>query len=341
MGATIFDVAKRAGVSIGTVSRVLNNRDRVHPETRQRVLAAIREMNYQANAFARGLASQQTKTLGLVIPKVNDPFYFHIVRGIEDIATSVDYSLLIASQPRHLAEHHYLQLFRRGHVDAMVLVAIDVIEKEVQQIVDRGVRIVLVQQDIGKSVPTLLIDNYQGGRVMTKHLLDHGYKRLAYIAGTDYTPDNRERLRGMRDVLSEQGLSLPAAYIAQGDFMPGSGYQAALQLLTLPERPEAIFAANDHMAVDAIKALQDRGLRVPEDIAVVGFDDISMANYVSPPLTTIRQPTYELGQQAAQMALIMLKLDSSRPAGAGQAREALRAILPISLVVRHSCGCTP
>ncbi len=335
MGATIFDVAKRAGVSIGTVSRVLNNRDRVHPRTRERILEAIRELDYQANAFARGLASQHTNTLGLVIPQVNDSFFFQIVRGVEDTATSAGYSLLIASQPRHTTEHRYLQLFQRGIVDAMVLVAIDVDSREVQQVMARGVPIMLVQQDIGKKIPTFLVDNYDGGRVMTEHLLDHGYQRLAYITGTDYTPDSRERLRGICDVLAEHGLKLGEGHVVRGDFMPGSGYQAANQLLDLPERPDAIFAANDQMAVDAIKALQERGLRVPEDIAVVGFDDIPMASYVSPALTTIQQPTYELGRQAAQWVLTMLRSDSD-----GHAPVAPRVVLPISLVVRRSCGCS-
>jgi len=150
---TIFDVAKRAGVSIGTVSRVLNNRDRVSPETRERVLKVIRDLDYQANVMARALASQQTNTLGLVIPQVNDAFFFQIVRGVEEATTSAGYSLLIASQPRPSSEHRYLNLFRRSHVDAMVLVAIDVYDHEVQQIVERGVPIVLVQLNIGKNIP--------------------------------------------------------------------------------------------------------------------------------------------------------------------------------------------
>ena len=142
MAATIFDVARHAGVSIGTVSRVTNNRDRVHPETRERVLRAIRELNYRPNPVARGLAGQQTNTLGLVIPQVNDPFFFQIVRGVEDAASDAGYNLLIASQPQQPGEHTYLSFFHRGHVDAMVLVAIDVRADEVQAITDRGLPII-------------------------------------------------------------------------------------------------------------------------------------------------------------------------------------------------------
>lgn len=339
MAATIFDVAKHAGVSIGTVSRVLNNKDRVSPETRERVLKAVRELDYHANAFAKGLASQETNTLGLVIPQVNDPFFFQIVRGVEDAATDEDYSLLIASQPRPAREreHRYLDLFRRGNVDAMVLVAIDVYPHEIQQIASRGVPIVLAQQDVGKNIPAFLSDNYGGSRAMTEHLLGHGYTRLAYIAGTDYTPDSRERLRAMRDVLAEHGLDITAEYIVKGDYLQDSGYHAMLELLKRPIMPEAVFAANDQMALDAIRAIQENGLRVPDDIAVVGFDDIPMASYISPPLTTIQQPVYEMGWHAAKRAMAMIG-----PAETVEERALASPrvmFLPASLVVRKSCGC--
>lgn len=335
MTATIFDVAKQAGVSIGTVSRVLNNRDRVSPETRARVLQAVHDLNYHANALAKGLASQQTQTLGLVIPHLNDAFYFQILRGVEDVATDAGYRLLIASQPRHASEHQYLNLFQRGHVDAMVLVAIDVKRREAQEVAERGVPIVLVQQDVGQNVQTILADNYGGGRAMTEHLIEHGYRRIAYITGTDYTTDSRERLRGIRDVLPQYGLEIPDSYIVHGDYMPQSGYHAMLQLLKLPELPDAIFAANDQMAVDAIMAARESGLRVPEDIAVVGFDDIPMASYVSPALTTVHQPVYELGWHAARQALDAIHLEES-----STKRVAPRVlVLPTTLVIRQSCGC--
>ncbi len=336
MPVTIFDVAKRAGVSIGTVSRVINNRDRVSPETRERVLQAIRELDYQANPFARNLANQQTDTLGLVIPQVNDPFFFQIVRGVEDAAAAVGYNLLIASQPRHTSEHRYLQLFRRRNVDGMVLVAIDVYEHEVQQVVKRGVPIVLVQLEIGRNIPTFLADNYGGARALVEHLMEHGYRRVAYITGTDFTPDNRERLRALRDVLAENHLSLPDEYVVKGDYLVGSGARAMRQLLSLPELPEAVFAANDQMAIEAIMVAQEQGLRVPEDIAVVGFDDIPMASSIAPALTTVHQPIYELGWHAAQTALEMIKsAKEERPLTVPRL-----SLLPTSLIVRRSCGCT-
>lgn len=313
-----------------------NNRDRVHPETRERVLRAIQELGYRPNALARGLASQQTNTLGLVIPQVNDPFFFQVVRGVEDAASEAGYNLLIASQPQQPGEHSYLSLFTRGYVDAMVLVAIDVQAEEVQAITDRGVPIVLVQQDIGGNIPAFLADNYYGARAMTEHLLGHGYRHLGYISGTDYTPDNRERLRAMRDVLAEHGLSLPPEHIARGNYLRDSGFRAMQELLALSPRPEAVFAANDQMAADAVMAAQAAGLVVPDDIAVVGFDDGPVARYTNPPLTTVSQPVYDLGWHAAQMALL-----SSRADRTATPMTPRMVQFPTTLVVRQSCGCPP
>ena len=335
MSATIFDVAKRAGVSIGTVSRVVNNRDRVHPETRERVLKAIQELNFQANALARGLASQQTHMLGLVIPQVNDSFFFQIFRGVNDEVVAADYTLLIISQTRQGSEQRYLDLFRRGHVDAMILVAIDARRADIKQIQETGVPIILIQQEANQ-VPTFVVDNYGGGRMVAEHLVAHGYQRFAFITGTDYTPDSNERLRGLRDVLREHGLSIEDEDIVRGDFFVDSGYRATLELLKRPHLPRAIFAANDQMAVDAIRALQDHDLRVPEDVAVVGFDDVPLASYVSPGLTTVHQPTYELGREAARMVFSMLRGGTEQN---GKPRVAPRVQLPTSLVIRHSCGC--
>lgn len=332
MASTIFDVANRAGVSISTVSRVLNGKDRVHPDTRARVWEAVRELSYQTNAFAHGLATQRTHMLGFVIPQINDPFFMEIVRGVEEQAAESGYSLLVASQPQQPGEHRYLQLFQRSYVDAMVLVSIDVSLPEVEQILDRGVPVVLVQQDIGGKVPTVVADNYGGARALAKHLVDlHGYRRIAYIAGTDITPDSALRLRALEAILKEHDLALDARYVVRGNYLRGSGRTAMRELLARQPWPEAVFAANDQMASDAILAIREQGLRVPEDIAVVGFDDVPLASYVVPTLTTVRQPIYEMGVEAGRIALRMID--------AGLAGEPHRVTLPTKLVVRNSCGC--
>lgn len=334
MAATIFDVAKQAGVSIGTVSRVLNNRDRVSQATRERVLKAIRELDYHPNSFAQGLASQQTDTVGLVIPQVNDPFFYEIVRGVEDTVTAAGYSLLIVSQPRQTSESHYGRLFRRGHVDAMILASIDVYHDEIREIIAGGVPVTLIQQNPSKDVPAVVADNYGGMCELAEHLLTHGYRRFAYITGTNHTPDNKERLRAIHNTLAAHGLSLASEAVVEGNYLRGSGYSAMLRLLDLPERPEAVIAGNDQMAADAILAAQERGLSVPDDIAVVGFDDVPLATYVSPPLTTVHQPIYEIGVHAARLALDLLRAHTE-----GKKLIPPRIVLPTTLVIRRSCGC--
>ena len=327
---TIDEVAQRARVSISTVSRVLNELDRVHPATRERVLAAIKELNYQPSAYARGLAKQRSQTLGFVIPNISDPFYFEVVRGVEDVTTPAGYGLLVASQPAATGDRRYLRLFTERRVDGLVLVAIDVRRADVQHMLRRHIPVALIQQDIGNDLPTFRVDNHGAACALTNHLLEHGRRRFAYIAGSDHTPDNAERLGGLRDTLAAAGLHLPPKRLAQGDYLRGSGYQAMHRLLNLAELPDAVFAANDQMASDALIAIRERGLRVPEDIAIVGFDDVPLASYVVPPLTTAHQPIYELGRQAA--LAVLGALDG--------APLAARVVLPVPLVIRRSCGCS-
>jgi DNA-binding LacI/PurR family transcriptional regulator len=332
MSATIFDVAKLAGVSISTVSRVLNGRDRVHPLTRQRILDAIRILDYEQTAPARTLATQRSEMLGLVIPQVNDPFFYQIVRGVEDATSASGYSLLIASQPQHEGATRNLKPFRLRYVDGMVIVAVDVAAEEVRQLTERGVPLVLVQMTIGEGVPAVTVDNYGGARALAEHLISkHGYQRFAYIAGSNYTPDSLERLEALQTTLSEHGLALPPEYVAQGDYLRGSGYDAMLHLLALDPRPDVVFAANDQMASDAMLALRDHNLRVPNDMAVVGFDDVHFASYLTPPLTTVHQPIYELGYEAATAVLSSAKRE--KPVTLRQ------TVLPTRLIVRQSCGC--
>lgn len=327
---TIDDVAERAQVSISTVSRVLNGRDRVHPDTRERVMAAARELNYQPSAFARGLATQRTQTLGFVIPTISDPFFLEIVRGVEEVARANRYVLLVVSEPYSTHDHSYLRLFTQRRVDGLILVGIDLDRAEITRLLKHGFPLVLVQHSGAENVPTIVVDNYSGASAAAQHLLQHGCRRLAYISGSDHTPDNAERLQGLRDTLAAHGLDLPEHYVTPGDYLAGSGYNAMLRLLEQAEKPDAVFAANDQMAADALLAIRDRGLRVPEDIALVGFDDLPLATYVSPPLTTVHQPAHEMGRLAAHTALDQL---------AGRSSMA-RVVLPTNLVVRRSCGCT-
>ena len=322
---TITEVAKRAGVSVSTVSRVMNGLDRVHPETRSRVMDVIQTLHYQPSAFARGLAIQQTRTIGFVIPTISDPFYLSIVRGVEEKAAAEDYSLLVVSQLSGAANGRVLELFTQKRVDGLVIVGTTVPQEILVQLQTQNFPVVLLQQQTER---TISVDNYGGATLVTDHLIGLGYRTLAYIAGHDDTPDNAERFRGFQDSLVRAGVTFNPQLFVQGNFLQGSGSGAATELLSRDIPFDAVFAANDQMAIDAVLTLRERGLRVPEDVGVVGFDDIPLARYVLPPLTTVRQPAYELGFRGVQAVLDALR---GEPLPNG-------VVLPVELVVRESCG---
>jgi len=330
MPTTIFDVAEKAGVSISTVSRVLNGKDRVHPETARRVLQVVDELGFRRNGLAQALVRQRSEMVGLVIPKVNDPFLFEIVRGVEDGLAGTRYSLLIASHPRLSDDQRNLEPLRQHVVDGIIAVAVDLQRAEIDELLQRRLPIVLIQSEPREGVTSLTVDNYGGASRLVEHLLSHQYRRFAFIRGSDFTSDSAERLRALRDTLAAQGLSLEPAYIVSGDYLRGSGHRAMTALLALSPRPDVVFAANDQMASDAMVAIHEHGLRVPDDIALAGFDDIPLASYLTPTLTTVHQPTYELGYQAAQTALSMIKEETPS--------EPKHVVLPTRLVVRDSCG---
>ncbi len=290
----------------------------------------MRELGYHPSALGRSLALQRTHTIGFITPNVSDPFYGEMVRGVEEAASAAGYNLLIASQPVLAEQRQIQQLFTQGRVDGLILVAINVRPDELEQLTAQGIPVTVIQEDLGGKVPTFVADNYGGARALVEHLVNHDYRRIAYISGSDFTPDSSERLRALRDVLAENGLTLADEYIAHGDFTAASGHRAMKQLLKLPIRPEAVFAANDHMAIAAMRTARESGLRVPEDIAIAGFDDLHLAAYTSPPLTTVRQPLYDMGRLAVESILA--------PLGVGDQR---RVMLPTTLVVRESCGCDP
>lgn len=313
-------------MSISTVSRVMNGLDRVHPETRQRVLGVIEALRYQPSAYARGLATQRTHTIGFVIPTISDPFYLGIVRGVEAGAVAEGYSLLVVSQLTRMDETRVLELFTQKRVDGLVVVGVAVPPEVLAQLRAQGFPVALLQQQNEPS--TFAVDNYGGARLITEHLLGLGYRQIAYIAGSDDTPDNAERFRGFNASLRRAGLAFDRALFVQGDFLQGSGAEAVATLRARGVSFGAIFASNDQMAIDAILALRESGVRVPDDVAVVGFDDIPLARYVAPPLTTVRQPSYELGLEATRAVLAALR-GEVLPEG---------VILPAELVVRESCG---
>lgn len=303
--ATMRDVARQAGVSISTVSHVINNSRAVSSGARERVEAAMAELGYKPNALARSLRRQQTHSIGMIIPDSANPFFAEIARGIEDASFSQNYHVVLCNTEGDLEKQiTYTNLLIRNQVAGIVFVAAGISTELVEDLQQRQVPLVVVDREVpGVNVDTVLTDHYQGGRLATQHLVDLGHRRIACIsAGSELSPSS-ERLTGYEDVLLENGLPVDEALIVRGDFQYKSGYEAGQKLLSLADPPTAVFAGNDLMAVGCISAVTQQGRRVPDDLSVVGFDDVRLASFTNPPLTTIAQPKREIGKLAVEMLL--------------------------------------
>lgn len=308
MSVTIKDVAREANVSVATVSRALNGHRHVAADVRERVVRVARALRYTPHHAARSLSSRRTHTIGVVLPDLYGEFFSELVRGIDQVAREHGLQLLVSSchgDPEELA-----RAIRAtpGRVDGMLVMS-----------PYEGVLDVL---DSGLSVPTVLmnstghesdrmalrVDNYGGARVMTRHLLDNGLRRIAFIGGPEDNFDARERLRGYQD---EMAIAGQPVRVVSGAFDEDSGYRAGQQLASAP--PQAVFAANDIMALGCLFALRKAGLRVPEDVALAGFDDVPLARYVQPGLTTMRVDIASLGSRALRLLLQELQPEGGTP----------------------------
>jgi LacI family transcriptional regulator len=324
---TIHDVAARAGVSVATVSRVLNGKSVVRDETRREVDAAAKALRYVPNIAARSLSIRRSHTIGIVLPDVHGEFFSEVIRGIDLAARKAGYHILVSGSHSDVGEMLAVLEAMRGRVDGLVLMAPDVAPALLPEHLTAGMPLVLLNA-ADSTHDMVTIDNFGGARAMMKHLAALGHRRIAVICGPARNSDARERLRGYRHAMRELGadtLELP------GDFTEEAGYTATLQILAASPRPTAIFAANDAMAVGALAALVESGVAVPEQIAVTGFDDIPIARYVAPSLTTMRVDIAELGGRA--FALLHAALGRTSPRGRRR-----RERLDTTLIIRKSCG---
>ncbi|MFH8440965.1 LacI family DNA-binding transcriptional regulator [Streptomyces sp. NPDC018026] len=330
--ASIKDVAAEAGVSVATVSRALNGHPSVSVAARARVLAAVETLSYRPNALARSLRTDQTRTLGLVISDVMNPYFTELARSVEEEARALGYSVIIgnADERPDLQDHHVTTLLDR-RIDGLLVSPTDGGSPRMLDAALAGTPMVFVDRWIpGVDVPVVRSDGRTAVRDLVAHLHGLGHRRLAIIAGPAATTTGRERVDAFREALGAYGLALPEAYIGQGDFQAGSGRRVTEGFLDLPEPPEVVFAADNLMALGALDAVRARGLRVPEDVGLAAFDDIPWFVHTDPPVTAIAQPTRELGR-AAVRALV------ERIAG----RTGESVTLPARLVVRRSCGEPP
>lgn len=322
-------MAERAGVSVTTVSHVINQTRPVSDELRQRVLAAMRELGYQPNRLARSLRRGQTHTIGMIIPDNANPFFAEMARGVEDTSFENGYSLILCNSDGDLdKELLYTNVLIEKRVDGILFVAAGLSTDRILDLQTQKTPLVVVDRDLPDSaVDSVLTDNAQGGRLATQHLIDLGHRRIACIAGpSDVTP-SADRITGYRQAMSEGGIPIDEALIVRGDFRYDSAYQASVQLLKRNDPPTAIFACNDLMAVAVMRAALEQGWQIPGDLSVVGFDDVRLAAFANPPLTTIAQPKYEMGAVAAKMLLARMR---------NHERPAHRRVFETRLVVRRS-----
>ncbi|MFD3907239.1 LacI family DNA-binding transcriptional regulator [Streptomyces sp. CB04723] len=327
--AGIKDVAAEAGVSVATVSRVLNGHPSVSQEARTRVLAAVEALGYRPNAVARSLRTAQTRTLGLVISDVLNPYFTELARFVEEEARALGYSVIIgnADERPDLQDHHVRTLIDR-RIDGLLVSPADGGTPLLRDVALSGTPMVFVDRWIpGIDVPVVRADGTGAVRDLVAHLHGLGHRRLAIIAGPAATTTGDERVEAFRGALRDHGLALPDAYIGQGDFQAASGRRATERFLELAEPPEVVFAADNLMALGALDAIRARGLRVPDDIALAAFDDIPWFVHTGPPLTAVAQPTADLARAAVRALADRI-----------EGRTPQSVTLPARLVVRRSCG---
>lgn len=305
MNTTIYDVAREAGVSMATVSRVVNGNPNVKPTTRKKVLEAIEKLGYRPNAVARGLASKRTTTVGVIIPDISSIFFGELARGIEDIATMYKYNIILCNSDQNKdKEIHLINTLLEKQVDGIVFMGGQITEDHVEEFKRSPVPIVLSATiDQEKEFPSVNINYEEAAYDAVKFLIDNGHSKIGMLTGSLEDPVNGyQKYSGYRNALKEANFTFSDEYVVIGDYTYDSGIEAMEKFLELNDRPTAIFAGTDEMALGIIHGAQDRGLNVPKDLEVIGFDNTRLAAMVRPTLTSVVQPMYDIG--AVSMRLL-------------------------------------
>ncbi|MFD2333990.1 catabolite control protein A [Cohnella sp. GCM10020058] len=330
MTVTIYDVAREAGVSMATVSRVVNNNPNVKPQTRKKVYEAIERLGYRPNAVARGLASKKTTTVGVVIPDIANANFAEVARGIEDIANMYHYNIILCNaDKRKEKEIRVINTLLEKQVDGLLFMGGVVTDEHIQAFNTSNVPIVLcATTDEKGTMPSVDIDHETAAYDAVRKLIGEGHTRIAMISGTLQDPANGyARYQGYKRALEESGVAFDESLVRVGNYRYESGIEAVQYFLELEERPSAVFAATDEMAIGAIHGIQDAGLSVPEDISVIGVDNIRLASMVRPLLTTVAQPMYDIGAVSMRLLTKLMKKENV---------EQARVTLHHELIVRNS-----
>jgi LacI family transcriptional regulator len=331
LSASIKEVALRAGVSIATVSRVINDKGPVAGETRRRILEAIEQLRYVPHGAARSLITNQTDTIGVLLPDLYGEFFSEVIRGIDLAARHSGFHVLVSGFHSDRAEIEAVLRALRGRVDGLIVLSPDVDAQTLRRNLPETLPVVLLNTRVeGAAFDAINVDNHGGAFAMVRHLAGLGHRRIALIRGPAENADARERLRGYRDALRAEGIESAPELEIPGDFSEESGYRAGQRLLSLEPRPTAVFAANDSMAIGCLFALREAGVRVPGDVALAGFDDIPIARYLTPPLSSVHVPIAELGTRAMERLLHAVESKNEH--------ERRQETVAATLMVRGSCG---
>ncbi|RBW69037.1 LacI family DNA-binding transcriptional regulator [Bacillus taeanensis] len=327
MKPTIYNVAEQAGVSIATVSKVINNTGRISDKTKKKVLKVMKELNYQPSVVASALTGKRTQTIGLLIPNIANPFFAEIARSMEDRAHELGFSVVMCSTDyQQEKEEKYISLLIRKQVDGFILASGFKSTHLIEELVKQKIPVALIAHDIASlSLDTVSVDDYKGGYQAVSHLASLGHERISIIA--EEVRSNDDRIRGYQDALEAYGLIFDSSLLTRTASTVDAGKQEAERLLRLKERPTAIFASNDILAIGAIQGARACGLSVPEDISIVGFDNTILATISDPPLTTVAQPVHDMGRHV--MDLLVEEIE-------GKKTMKQRMMLSPELVVRNS-----
>jgi len=329
--ATIKDISKAANVSIATVSKVLNgDYSKVSLETKKRILKIAKELNYRPNRLARGLASKSTGIIGLIVPDITNPYYAELAQGVENKADKLGYTIMLCNtgEDTH-KENSYIDVLIEYNADGVIITgnekASDI--DNIQNLHNFNIPFVLIDRMIPNVEYNVMVDNIRGAYIATEYIIKNGHRKIAFIGGEAMAPHPMNRLQGFLQAMKDYGVEIDQNLIRIGTYHVESGYKHALELLESDSDFTAIVCGNDLIAYGAIKAIKQQGLKVPEDISVIGYDDIFISSLLEPPLTTIKQPTYDLGAYATEILIKLIKNES--------VEEKVKLFVP-QLVVRKS-----
>ncbi|MNJ41956.1 Catabolite control protein A [compost metagenome] len=323
---SIKDVAKHAGVSVATVSRVLNNSGYVGEDTRKKVEKTIKELNYKPNEVARSLFKKQSNTIGLIVPDIMNPFFPELARAVEDTAIKLGYNVILCnSDGDGEKEQNYLDVLQQQYVNGIIVSSNTLTATQIERL---NIPVVSIDRVISKGLPTIVVENKKGAMIATRYLQSKGCSRIGHIRGNSTVVNAEERAEGYKEIVGKEPW-FKESFIVDGKYDMQSSIEATLELLNKHPEIDGIFAANDIMAIGAIKAVYQLGKKVPEDIAIIGFDGIGLSKATTPELTTVVQPIYEMGEKATTMLVSLM--EQQQPAD-----KEIYKILDVKLIERES-----